>query len=83
MSTVAESMDTVHAEHVLFVTGPQRERLFEHFTRLFRGRDDVEVRMDRRREERRRDQRGPLDGERRRQDRRRRSPDWVVPPEGA
>jgi hypothetical protein len=73
-------MDTVHAEHVLFVTGPQRERLYEHFAALFSGRDDVEVRIDRRVQERRRARRGPKDRERRRQDRRRRPPEWIVPP---
>lgn len=80
---VAEAMDTVHAEHVLFVTGPQRELLFEHFTALFRGRDDVEVRLDRRRGERRHDLRGPVGDERRRRERRHRPPDWIVPPVGA
>jgi hypothetical protein len=77
---VNESVDTVHAEHVLFVTGPQRKRLYEHFAALFSGRDDVEVRIDRRIEERRREGRGPEDGERRRQERRRRPPEWIVPP---
>jgi hypothetical protein len=75
-----ETMNTVQAEHVLFVTGPERERLFEHFTELFRGRADVEVRMDRRVDERRRAQPGPADAERRRAERRRRQPDWIVPP---
>ncbi len=77
---VNESVDTVHAEHVLFVTGPQRERLYEHFAALFRGRDDVEVRIDRRVGERRRDGRRELNRERRREERRRRPPDWIVPP---
>ena len=36
---VDESVETVHAEHVLFVTGPQRKRLYEHFAALFSGRD--------------------------------------------
>ena len=73
-------MDTLHAEHVLFVTGPQRRRLYEHFALLFRGRDDVEVRIDRRVGERRRNGRGPGDGERRRGERRHHAPDWIVPP---
>jgi hypothetical protein len=77
---VNDSVDTVHAEHVLFVTGPQRERLYEHFVALFSGRDDVEVKIDRRVQERRRNRRGPAGGERRREDRRHRSPAWIVPP---
>ena len=80
IDVVNETVDTVHAEHVLFVTGPQRKRLYDHFAALFSGRDDVEVRIDRRVEERRREGRGPEDGERRRQDRRRRPPEWIVPP---
>jgi hypothetical protein len=71
---------SIHAEHVLFVTGPVRERLYEHFRALFDGRDDVEVRLDRRFGERRRDARRPEGGERRRRDRRQRPPDWIVPP---
>jgi hypothetical protein len=67
-------------EHVLFVTGPERERLYEHFIQLFRGRDGVEVRLDRRVSERRRERRGPDDGERRVGDRRLRPPEWMVPP---
>jgi hypothetical protein len=66
--------------HVLFVTGPARERLYRRFSALFDGRDDVEVRIDRRVAERRRDQRAPQTGERRAGDRRRRVPDWIVPP---
>jgi hypothetical protein len=65
--------------HVLFVTGPLRKRLYRRFVALFDGRD-VEVRVDRRIVERRRVRRGPADGERRRGERRRRSPDWMVPP---
>ena len=80
IGVVNDSMDTVHAEHVLFVTGPQRKRLYEHFAALFSGRDDVEVRIDRRVQERRRDEGGPAARERRREDRRRRPPDWIVPP---
>jgi hypothetical protein len=73
--------DPTH-KHVLYVTGPQREQLYGHFTALFRGRDDVEVRLDRRVAERRRVRRGPSNGERRRaRDRRVRPPDWIVPPD--
>jgi hypothetical protein len=77
---VNDSVDTIHAEHVLFVTGPQRQRLYDHFSALFSGRDDVEVRIDRRVQERRRTWRAPAAGERRREERRRRPPDWIVPP---
>ncbi len=66
--------------HVLFVTGPLRERLYHRFIGLFDGRDGVEVRIDRRVGERRRDPRGPGERERRASDRRRRRPDWIVPP---
>lgn len=66
--------------HVLFVTGPLRERLYRRFTSLFDGRDDVVVRIDRRVSDRRHNARGPADGERRGFDRRRRRPDWIVPP---
>jgi hypothetical protein len=66
--------------HVLYVTGPVRERLYRRFQALFDGRDDVEVRIDRRVAERRRDPRGPQAGERRSGERRRRRPDWIVPP---
>lgn len=64
---------------MLFVTGPLRERLYRRFTALFDGRD-VQVRVDRRVADRRHEQRGPYDGERRRAERRRRRPDWIVPP---
>lgn len=66
--------------HVLFVTGPVRERLYRRFCALFEGRDDVEVRIDRRVAERRRGAAGGHDRERRAGDRRRRVPDWIVPP---
>jgi hypothetical protein len=66
--------------HVLVVTGPQRERLFRKFLSLFDGRDDVQVMVDRRVEERRHVRSGPKDGERRSSQRRRRRPDWTVPP---
>jgi hypothetical protein len=72
--------DVTQTEHVLFVTGPLRAQLYRHFRALFEGRADVEVRVDRRVAERRRDPRGPDGAERRAQDRRRRPPDWIVPP---
>ena len=72
--------DPAQHKHVLYVTGPQRGQLYEHFSALFQGRDDVEVRLDRRVAERRRSARRPAVGERRRQERRRQPPDWMVPP---
>ena len=66
--------------HVLIVTGPQRERLYRRFSSLFAGRDGVEVMIDRRVADRRRAERVPSDGERRRAERRRKRPDWIVPP---
>ena len=74
-----EGIDT-SAAHVLIVTGPQRERLFRRFSALFEGRDDVAVMIDRRVAERRGAGRGPRSGERRFVERRRRKPDWIVPP---
>lgn len=65
--------------HTLLVTGPDRDRLYEHFARLFRGRADVSVLKDRRHGERR-GARTPVAGERRTAERRRGSPAWVVPP---
>ena len=63
----------------LVVTGPARDQLFEHFSRLFYGHDDVVVMKDRRHGDRRcGEAAGPQ--ERRTRDRRRRPPDWVVPP---
>jgi hypothetical protein len=73
--------DPAQRKHVLYVTGPQRQRLYRHFSSLFAGRADVEVRVDRRVGERRRSQIGPEDGERRRRERRVRPPDWIVPPD--
>jgi hypothetical protein len=63
----------------LIVTGPTRERLFELFSRVYAGRHDVRVVMDRRREPRRR-WAETEDSERRRAERRRESPAWVFPP---
>ena len=45
---------TDNAVHVLVVTGPQRERLYERFSQAYLGRDDVRVVRDRRQGERRR-----------------------------
>jgi hypothetical protein len=75
----AEVTDTTR--HVLIVTGPERERLYERFATLFTGRVDVEVIKDRRRGQRRRVGAGPRDGERRGRERRQIDPEWVVPPE--
>ena len=72
--------ETRYREHVLFVTGPERQRLYDHFSAIFHGRGDVEVRIDRRVEERRRAGHGPGNGERRASDRRQQPPEWVVPP---
>lgn len=67
------------AMHQLVVTGPQRDRLYQHFGRLFWGRDGVEVVKDRRVAERRRD-RSKTPVERRSHERRRAAPDWAFPP---
>ena len=67
------------AVHRLVVTGPERDRLCEHFERLFWGRDGVEVVKDRRIAERRRD-RSQSAVEHRSRERRRVAPDWMVPP---
>lgn len=72
---------TQPGHYVLFVTGPLRKRLYRRFVALFDGRD-VEVRVDRRITDRRRERRGPDGDERRRRERRRRPPDWIVPPHG-
>jgi len=76
-------MDTFEdspAKHVLIVTGPERDRLYDRFSALFAGRGDVLVVKDRRVAQRRRTALGPGDGERRATERRRVRPDWVVPP---
>ena len=63
---------------VLVATGPERERLAELFRRLYAGRDDVRVVLDRRLAERRRSQvRPPV--QRRRGERRVTAP-WLVFP---
>lgn len=66
--------------HMLFVTGPLRDRLFERFSRLYAGAADVRVVKDRRYSERRRTLQA-VDPERRGTDRRRRAADWIFPPE--
>jgi hypothetical protein len=70
--------DVDTAKHRLVVTGPERDRLYKRFNRLFWGRDGVEVVKDRRVAERRRD-RSQSAVERRSRDRRRATPDWMVP----
>jgi hypothetical protein len=65
--------------HHLVVTGAAADSLFERFSQLYRGRTDVVVVKDRRKQERRRSARGPGDGERRQSDRRTRTP-WQFPP---
>jgi hypothetical protein len=72
--------DVMERTHVLYVTGPVRERLYRRFSALFDGCDDVEVRIDRRVAERRRKLRQPAGAERRARDRRRVRPEWMVPP---
>jgi hypothetical protein len=64
----------------LVVTGPARDLLYAHFARLFYGHEDVLVIKDRRYAERR-GARRPVPRERRARERRRRAPDWVVPPD--
>jgi hypothetical protein len=61
------------------VTGPARERLFALFSRVYAGRHDVRVVMDRRDEPRRRWV-AKASAERRRGERRHEPPDWVFPP---
>jgi hypothetical protein len=67
----------------MLVTGPERERLYDLFLRMFDGRGDVRVTADRRWAERRRGERrrrsSPDAAGRRRHDRRRTTPAWIVP----
>ncbi|MBM3147816.1 MAG: hypothetical protein FJ000_07985 [Actinobacteria bacterium] len=72
-------MDAEHP-HLLIVTGPLRDHLYERFARLYANASDVRVIKDRRYGERRRSER-PRDDDRRRSDRRSRPPEWVFPPE--
>jgi len=71
---------TTSRPHLLIVTGPLRDRLYERFSQLYSGVSDVKVVKDRRRGERRQTLR-PHQVDRRRSDRRRGRPDWVFPPE--
>jgi hypothetical protein len=67
----------------LIVTGPLKERLYDLFTRVYAGRNDVRVIMDRRGDARRRPEQAPTEQappERREPDRRRRPPTWIFPP---
>jgi len=75
---VASRVDT--RDYTLVVRGPAQDLLYEHFSRLFDGRDGVLVVKDRRREQRRRREER-VSPERRRRDRRGRGPAWLVPPE--
>jgi hypothetical protein len=78
----SEGVDT-HSdmmEYTLVVRGPAQDLLYEHFSRLFRGREGVTVVKDRRRAERRRVW-NPSASERRRRERRGHGPAWIVPPE--
>jgi hypothetical protein len=68
------------SKHVLVVRGPAQDILYDHFSRLFEGRDDVEVVKDRRRAQRRHDTQ-PVAADRRRAERRGRVQPWLVPPE--
>lgn len=66
---------------VLVVTGPQRERLYARFRRLYAGRADVRVVLDRREGERRGAERHVVP-ERRLGERRASAPWLVFPPSG-
>jgi hypothetical protein len=68
------------SRHTLVTRGPAADILFEHFSRLFEGRDDVVVVKDRRREQRRREA-SPVSRERRGRDRRGHGTPWIVPPD--
>jgi hypothetical protein len=63
----------------LIVTGPERDRLYERFVRLYAGRADVVVIKDRRESDRRQSEH-ESEAERRRRERRRRAA-WLFPPE--
>jgi hypothetical protein len=77
--SLSMAVDTDSDRYVLYVTGPVRDRLYRRFASLFDGRDVV-VRIDRRVSERRQELPGSAVRERRSGDRRRRRPDWIVPP---
>jgi hypothetical protein len=80
MDAVRDGIDQREDVRRLFVTGPERDRLYEHFQRLFFFYGDVEVVKDRRCGERRHARVSPA-RERRSTDRRIAGPEWVVPPE--
>lgn len=65
--------------HTLVVRGPASDRLYDLFSRIYAARGDVMVVKERRRDERRRSG-APVAGDRRRAERRVRSP-WMFPPE--
>jgi hypothetical protein len=62
----------------LIVTGPLKERLFDLFNRVYAGRSDVRVVIDRRQAARGGAE--PAAPERRQADRRSRPPTWIFPP---
>ncbi len=65
----------------LIVTGPLKERLYDLFTRVYAGRNDVRVIMDRRGDApARRRSRAGAGRAHDEPDRRRRPPTWVFPP---
>ena len=68
--------------HVLVVTGPLRDRLFERFSGLYTYRSDVVVFRDQRVQERRGCSTRFAE-DRRRTERRRRAPVWTFPPPSA
>jgi hypothetical protein len=79
LNAMAAAVDN-KLQHTLVVRGPAEDLLFDHFTRLFDGRDDVLVVKERRRAQRRRAV-APVGIDRRRGDRRGRIQPWLVPPE--
>jgi hypothetical protein len=68
------------SRYTLVVRGPAQDLLYEHFSRLFEGRDGVVVVKERRRAERRRSSYSTAP-DRRRRERRGRDAVWFVPPE--
>ncbi len=66
--------------HLLIVTGPMRDRLFDRFSRLYATSSDVRVLKDRRYGERRRTVRPPAE-DHRASDRRAQRGGWVFPSE--
>jgi hypothetical protein len=66
--------------YTLVVRGPAQDFLYQHFVRLYDGRDDVVVVRDRRRAERRSAER-PVSQDRRQADRRGQVTGWLFPPD--